>query len=147
MNYQQFKKEWKRVMAYKPEEFDVEQDLNDYYTLYKDDPMYRKMTVEKWCIFFFADLNLETHSCMLKSKMRKKPIRQRRLKPIDKEGVLKLRRLNLRESVTLTKETLKEMEEELRKFKQDITFREFVGYEACMNKFKEKYKNFLYGKR
>lgn len=69
MNYAQFKKEWKDNMAYRPSEIDdLEQLLNDYYTEYKSDPMFSKMTVKEWCEFYFAEFDLDTHPYMIKMK-------------------------------------------------------------------------------
>ena len=39
--------------------------------------------------------------------------------------------------------TLEAMRKELKILKQDITFREYLGYEMCMKKFKEMYSWFL----
>ncbi len=39
--------------------------------------------------------------------------------------------------------TLKEMMLDLKKLNKEINFREYIGYELCLNKFKERYKTFL----
>ena len=69
LNYEQFKKEWKDVMVYKPSDFDFEQTLNDYYTEYKTSSDYAKgFTVKEWCEFFFSEFDLDKHPYMLKDK-------------------------------------------------------------------------------
>lgn len=39
--------------------------------------------------------------------------------------------------------TLKEMESQLKKLKQDVSFREYVGAELIINIFKERYEKWL----
>lgn len=70
MNFQRFKKEWKEAMVYNPDECDIEQEINDYYTEYKDSlSKYGKgMSVKEWCEFYFYDFNLDDNPYMLKEE-------------------------------------------------------------------------------
>lgn len=65
MTFEQFVKEWKDAMVFKPAEFDVEATLNDIYIDYKNTVQHE--TVKEWCNFFFADCDLDTHPYMIKS--------------------------------------------------------------------------------
>lgn len=65
MDYYQFKKEWLDEMVYKVEYEDLEQDINDAYTMFKQDKMNLK-TVKKWCEFFYFEYDLDKHPYMLK---------------------------------------------------------------------------------
>ena len=67
-NFAVFKEQWKDNMVYKPSEFDVEQTLNDYYTEYKSDPYFSKMSVKEFCETYFVDFNFNDHPYMIKSK-------------------------------------------------------------------------------
>lgn len=39
--------------------------------------------------------------------------------------------------------TLEEMEKQLAALRQDVTFREYIGFEMCLNIFRERYKKLI----
>lgn len=72
MNYEDFKKEFVGYFAFKPvDRPDFEQELNDYYTEYKADPMFKTMTLKDFCEFYFKEWDLKTHHMALMSRVTK----------------------------------------------------------------------------
>lgn len=70
MDFQHFKKEWAGAMVYNPKEFDYENTMHELYIDYKDGLQSYgiNFTVKKWCDFFHAECDLDSHPYMLKEK-------------------------------------------------------------------------------
>lgn len=71
MNYKTFKKVWLDLMEVKSfyDKVFLQEDINDAYTMYKEDQMGFK-TPKKWIEFFYVDFTEEKHPFYLKPKTR-----------------------------------------------------------------------------
>lgn len=69
VTFSSFKKELTSLLVFLPvERPDWEQDLNDFYTEYKENFHPRNYSIEEFANDWFIDWDTKTHHCMLKSK-------------------------------------------------------------------------------